>query len=325
MNSSPSTTPVAVQDLISQWDDLASSLALTLEEPDAIPGFSDSIRQYDRWMQDLLTLNEDVGLYLLFQRAAASTNQYSTSHALLCAALSHVMAAELKLEAGHRDSLACAAMTMNVAMTLLQDILAKQASSPSREQKSLIEKHPGQGKELLMQLGVSDPLWLDIVAAHHHTLTQAAPDNSDALVHHLARILKLLDRYTAMLSPRTTRGGRSVTESLRTVILASGGPHNEISRALVNTMGLCPPGTFVRLDTDEQAVVLQRQGTRNSQPVVAILTHANGERRSPPLLHRTAQGGPQIQSSLPYSAVPHRVNHAVALHLLAVSSGPSAK
>jgi hypothetical protein len=53
--------------------------------------------QYDRWMQELLERDTDVGLYLLFQLATNSPVGYSASHALVCAVLCHLIAVELNL------------------------------------------------------------------------------------------------------------------------------------------------------------------------------------------------------------------------------------
>ena len=49
------------EDLLSLWADLESGLAMVLANPHNIPDFESKIRQYDRWMQDLLKRDEDLG------------------------------------------------------------------------------------------------------------------------------------------------------------------------------------------------------------------------------------------------------------------------
>jgi HD-GYP domain-containing protein (c-di-GMP phosphodiesterase class II) len=39
----------------------------------------------------------------------------------------------------------------------------------------------------------------------------------------LARILRMVDRYAAMISPRKSREGRSATDSARSVLTSTGG------------------------------------------------------------------------------------------------------
>ena len=73
-------------------------------------------------------------------------------------------------------------------------------------------------------------------------------------------------------------------------------------------MGLCPPGTYVRMDSGETAVVLRRSTTAN-HPMVALLLNRKGEAFVPPRLHRTATSSPLIQAALTQDAVKVRVNH----------------
>src|SRR5665811_466599 len=89
-------------------------------------------------MQGLLAQDTDVGLYLLFQLATNSPVGYSASHALVSAVLCHLIAVELKLPQGERDSLVHAALTMNMAMTTLQDELAGQLERPDPAQHCLL-------------------------------------------------------------------------------------------------------------------------------------------------------------------------------------------
>ncbi len=155
------------EDLLSLWSDLEAGLGVILGSPESVQEFEQRVRQYDRWMQALLARDTDVGLYLLFQLATNSPVGYSASHGLVCAVLSHLIAAELALPKAERDSLIHAALTMNIAMTALQDHLAGQVERPSPQQQDAIRAHPVKGSMMLANLGVDDDLWLDIVSGHH--------------------------------------------------------------------------------------------------------------------------------------------------------------
>ena len=65
--------------------------------------------------------------------------------------------------------------------------------------------------------------------------------------------------------------------------------------------GLCPPGTFVRLDNGDTAVVLRRSDKAN-HPLVASVIDAKGVQRHEPRLHQTWLCKPQVQSALARSA-----------------------
>lgn len=302
------------EDLLALWSDLESGLGVILTSPGSTQEFAHRVVQYDRWMQGLMQRDPDVGLYLLFQLASNSPVGYSASHALVCAVLCHMIATELAIAPKERDSLVRAALTMNIAMTSLQDTLASQTEKPTKEQQDAIRAHSIKGAMMLANLGVADDTWLDIVSSHHDDSADRADLRLVPPATRLTRILKVVDRYSAMISPRMSRAGRSATESARAIMANVSAKTDEIGHAMVRAVGLCPPGTYVRLDNDELAVVVRRSSTAN-QPYVAIVSRATGELLPAPRLHSTAQRDPRIRAALAASAVRARLNHFHILQL----------
>lgn len=303
------------QDLLSLWSDLESGLSIILSSPDSIQEFEQRVWQYDRWMKDMLERDPDLGLYLLFQLASNSPVGYSASHTLISAVLCHVLARELGLPEAERNSLVHAAMTMNISMTSLQDQLTEQADKPDPQQQEAIAAHPASSSALLTRIGVTDELWLHTVELHHDESTDKGELKVVSPIRRLARILRVVDRYAAQISPRKLREGRSATDSIRSIIAKSTQPPDEVGYALVRAVGLCPPGTYVRLDNGELAVVLRRSDQLNL-PEVAIVINEEGLLITPPRLHRTAYGNPRIKTALPATAVRRRLNHHRILKLV---------
>jgi len=318
------------EDLLGLWSDLESALSVLLARPLQVQDFTAKVRQCDRWLQDLVSHDIDAALYLMFQLAATSSVGYSTSHALVCGTLCHILAQDLPLPGHERDSLVRAAFTMNIGMTALQDELADQRERPTPSQQQGIDEHPQRGVELLEQLDVRDDVWLDVIAQHHapatERATRAQPLQQLVAPERLRRILATIDRYAAMISPRKSRAGRSATDSVRAIVGQDVDQGDEIGYALVRTVGLCPPGTFVRLDNGETAVVLRR-GEKPNFPLVASVIDAAGEQRAQPAVYPTSQGKPRIQSALARSAVPLELNHRtmVRLGLYAARRAPGAR
>jgi HD-GYP domain-containing protein (c-di-GMP phosphodiesterase class II) len=308
------------EDLLSLWADLESGLSVLLARPHHVQDFAGKIRQFDQWLQDLVTHDIDASLYLMFQLAATSTVGYSTSHALVCGTLCHIMAREFGLPVTERNALVRAALTMNIAMTHLQDELAEQREQPSPSQKDAIESHPLQSQNLLVQLQITNGLWLDLVGQHHERVPEREPLQSLSEVDRLTRILGTIDRYAAMISPRKSRPGRSATDSVRALVDME--ERDEVGLMLVRTVGLCPPGTFVRLDNGDIAVVLRRSA-RPNLPLVAIVVERGGKLLSEPRLHQTAVGKPRIQSALARNAVTVDLNHRTMVRLRLFAAQPS--
>ncbi len=302
------------QDLLSLWSDLESGLGIILNSPDSIQEFEQRVWQYDRWLRDLLQRDPDLGLYLLFQLASNSPVGYSASHALICAVLCHLIALELGLPEAERNSLVHAAMTMNISMTALQDQLTEQTDRPDPIQQETIAAHPANSSATLSRIGVADALWLQTIEMHHDEATDKGELRAVSPVRRLARILRVVDRYAAQISPRKQREGRSATESIRSIIARSTQPPDEVGHALVRAVGLCPPGTYVRLDSGDVAVVVRRSDQPN-QPEVAIVINEEGLLITPARLHRTARGNPRIKTALPATAIRQRLNHHRILKL----------
>ncbi len=306
-------------DLLAMWSDLESGLGIILSNPANTQEFAHRVLQYDRWMQGLMRRDPDVGLYLLFQLSSNSPVGYSASHALVCAVLCHMIASELRVTAKDRDSLVRAALSMNIAMTALQDTLSTQVEKPDKVQQDIIRAHSIKGAMMLANLGVSDDNWLDIVSQHHDDgVDRVEPALVNPAIR-LTRILKTVDRYSAMISPRMSRAGRSATESARAILATASEKSDEIGHALVRSVGLYPPGTYVRLDNDEVAVVVRRS-ERANHPFVAIIGQSNGELLRNPRLHSTADNVPRIHSALAASAVRAQLNHFQILQLSTYSA-----
>jgi hypothetical protein len=308
----------AYEDLLGQWGDLESGLGVILGAPARAQQFVMRVCQYDRWLQALMERDPDLGLYLLFQLAGNSPVGYSASHSLVCAVLCHLIASELKVASADRDSLVRAALTMNIGMTALQDTLANQAEKPSPEQQERIRSHPTRGAMMLSQSGVQDELWLELVGRHHEDTAADVAEFAHTPALRLRRILMVVDRYAAMISPRLSRSGRTASESARSLMAAAPDKADDIGNVLVRAVGLCPPGTFVRLDDDELAVVVRRS-RKSNLPFVAILVKANGDSLITPRLHNTAERYPRIHAALPASLVRARLSHHQILQLGALA------
>ncbi|MBY0453727.1 MAG: phosphodiesterase [Burkholderiaceae bacterium] len=317
MSSSPLARPARdeeYEDLLGLWSDLESALSMLLAQPQQVQDFPAKVRQFDRWLQDLVAHDIDATLYLMFQLASTSTVGYSASHALVCATLCHIMAREFALPTRERNALVRAAITMNIGMTALQDELAAQRERPSPVQQEAIRNHPLSGQAILARLYVTDSLWLDVVGQHHVILPVRTPliDLSD--VDRLTRILGTIDRYAAMISPRKSRSGRSTTDSVRALVGGDVDQRDEVGYTLVRTVGLCPPGTLVRLDNGEIAIVLRRSDKANLPLVASLLDHHGVPIRTPKL-HQTALGKPRISAALTNATTSVELNHRTMVRL----------
>lgn len=264
----------------------------------------------------LLQHDRDAALCVLFHRSITGFTGYSAMHALQSAAVCHALSGPLKLSATEDAALVKAALTMNVAMKSLQDVLATQKVQLSPAQRTQIDWHPKEGVRLLKAAGVTDALWLDTVHKHHSEFPAGTPLANLEPADKLAKILQVVDRYTAALSPRMSRAGRDGKEATRAAVIQAGSTQkDEVGMALMVMLGLHPAGTFVRLASGETAVVLKK-GFKPNEPLVATVLNKRDEPVLEPKVRNTASPEHAVVHGLSGSSVKVRLNLELLLKLM---------
>jgi HD-GYP domain-containing protein (c-di-GMP phosphodiesterase class II) len=189
------------------------------------------------------------------------------------AILSIMVARAMQIPAAESESIAAAALTMNIGMLCLQEDLQNRAEPPTDEERILIRKHPELSVTLLKEAGVTDPLWLAHVLSHHEHIDGSgypagmAGDNiSDG-----AKIIAVADRYTAMIAPRKFRKAIHPTQALRSLLIDGGKTCDaKITAFFIKELGIYPPGCCVKLVNGEIAVVMFKGITATTPAVQAI-------------------------------------------------------
>jgi hypothetical protein len=286
-----------------RWGTMESKLGGLLASVMTTENFETRILVLDLHIQSLLFEDKSGSQLILFNRAISDFSNYSVTHALLCAALVQMLAPIFKLSEQERCSLVCAALTMNIAMVRLQNILASQNGNPSVVQRSEIINHTEQGKQLLANAKVTDLMWLELVLLHHAPLSGTGALADWSPVQRLTKILQMVDRYTAAMSPRRSRISRTARDSALSVVVQTGiAKHDEVGSALIQILGVYPPGTYVKLATGETAVVICR-GLKPGEPLVASVFNRENQPIIFPRRYNTTDKDAAIQSSLVASEV----------------------
>ena len=160
-------------------------------------------------------------------------------------------------------SVTAAALTFDVALGPVAAVLNRQQTALSHEQRLVIDAHPQTGVELLQHHERLDG------SGYPHRLPAAAISRG-------ARMLAVVDIFSAMVRPRAYREAIHARHALRSLFLERGKLVDEaLATLLVREIGVFPPGTPVRLANGEVGVVVRR-GRDAARPVVARLINANG-------------------------------------------------
>ncbi len=216
----------------------------------------------------------DATLLTLIQRSSDETRVYSATHAMLVASVCMLIARDtLQWSSEKIDRIGRVALSMNIAMTELQDRLAQQSSPLSALQISMVQDHAERSAKQLAALGVSDHVWLDAVRQHHDRALGPFEGRSEA--GQIARLVQRTDIFAARLAPRAGRTPMSVTSAIKACYLDEERKVDDAGSALAKTLGIYPPGSLVKLASEEVGVVLRRGATATT-PRVAVVRSRSG-------------------------------------------------
>ncbi len=266
------------------WPNLQMRLRLLLVDPRG----ADWIPRLRALRDDVLALaerNADRALLRLMYDACNDFQDYSANHSLFVCVLAAMACQQLPgWQPEWADPLTLAALTMNVTFTQVQDELARQADPPSESQRAMLREHPERAARQLAEIGVDDPVWLHAVRHHHGAPSGPIAGRSPEDM--IARLIRRTDRYAARLSPRKSRPASSATAAAQAVLLDEGGHADEAGQALIRTLGLYPPGVWVKLQCGEVAMVVRRSAAAKA-PVVVSLVSRTGMPVAVPALRNT--------------------------------------
>lgn len=271
--------------------------------PEFVPQVTELTRELDQHGRE----SPDATLLALIFLSGQEPRQYSATHAMLVACACMLTARQTL---GWPDEevlrLGRAALTMNVAMAQLQDTLAQQTEALTADQLQAIHTHAHASERLLRASGVEDAVWLQAVRQHHELgdgpLAQQPPAGQ------MARLIQRSDVFGARIAPRATRPAMPVTAAVQASYYNDRREVDEAGAAILRTLGVYPPGAFVRLESSEVAVVLRR-GASATTPRVAVVIGRSGMPTGEPIPRDTAQAAYRITASL----APHEVRLQVSL------------
>lgn len=255
------------------WLDLqfqANALALE-SQPEH---FAERLQRLSNQLQRNCREMPDGTLFALMYLSASDHRLYSATHSMLVAAMCSLAAREvLKWPDSELDLLFKAALTMNLGMTQVQDQLAVQKEPPNPAQRKAIDEHPERSAAILHARGVGSHEWLEIVRNHHQQVP--GPLTARTLSDRMTRLVQRADMFAAQMAPRASRHPMAPAAAMQSCYFDEKRQVDEAGAALIKAIGVYPPGTFVKLATEEIAVVVRR-GTNTSMPKAAVLLNRTG-------------------------------------------------
>lgn len=287
------------------WLDLQVQANAVLRDVES-PRFLVKLQSLNRRLMRLSASTPDSCLFALFHLSASEIKLYSATHAMLVSVMCVLAAREvLNWPEEEQRQIGLAALTMNIGMTELQDQLAAQIPPLEPNQKEAVAHHAARAVDLLKAAGVTDAVWLDAVQLHHDVPPGPMTDRTPA--QRMARLIQRADIYSARLSPRASRLPMSPAAAMQASYFDEHKQVDEAGAALIKAIGIYSPGSFVKLHTQEVAVVVHR-GLNTTTPKVAVLINREGMPTVEPVVRDTANRDYRIVASVPHRDVKLQIN-----------------
>jgi hypothetical protein len=319
----PDDAPVGVaarsQSTGDAWFELRSRLDATLREVRSDTDWRSRLQELHARSRALTDKRFDESLYHLVYEGVHFTEHYSARHAWMTQVVAERVARMLGWPQTEIDSLGLAALTMNVSMLRLQDQLARSHGPLLPAHREEIDTHAARSAVQLSGAGLDDLLAIEVVLHHHDESKDNEPLASQAPVGRLARLLRRVDIFGAKINRRAGRPAMSPLMAARGACLGPTGKPDEIGSALLRSVGMYPPGSFVELASGEIGIVVSR-GRRANLPLVAALIAPNGDVYSKPVLRDTLEQRHAVKAAVKPDRVKVRIAHDKVLAMAAAKS-----
>jgi hypothetical protein len=216
---------------------------------------------------------------------------YSLMQPIYSAIMCTLTARVLNHSEPQTNSLCAAALTANLGMLDYQDQFNSQPTPLTDKQRQQLRLHPQVSVKLLKASGVVDNEWLEMVLQHHERADgNGYPSGIDAKnIHPGAKIISLADSYLAMISERPYRPPVHPNNALKEIYKLSNKDDQTSFLAFIKTLGIFPPGTYVKLENGEIAVVTARSSEDSLKCKVISVCDQDHQIFSSPVLRDTSQ------------------------------------
>ncbi len=232
----------------------------------------------------------------------------SICHTLHVALLAAELAAVNGLDRFQIINVIGGALTMNLAKLDLHDEMHDRLERPTEQQDHEIHSHPHEGVDLLERIGRFGKSWTDAVGAHHENVDGSGYPWSltGSAIPLSARIVRIADTFAARLTWRKARQPLhwNIRRTGSTPSLAQHVFGNDLQRLdhplvtqLTRMLGRFPPGSLVRINNGDLAVVTRRiPGMEPAPAEVYSIRDVHGQVLPEPRRRRIGQGAYEIRN-----------------------------
>ncbi len=211
-------------------------------------------------------------------------DDYSYMHSVAVCALMVSLARQL----GQGDEAARAAgmagLVHDIGKALMPEVVLNKPGRLTDDEFAIIRTHPLRGHDLLVEGNGATAEMLQVALHHHEKVDGSGYPHRLAgdAIGLLARMGAVCDVYDAITSNRPYKAGWDPAESIARMASWAGHFDKTLFAAFVQSLGIYPTGSVVKLASGKLAVVTEQNPQALTAPVVNVFYSTKSQMRVPP-------------------------------------------
>lgn len=223
---------------------------------------------------DSLFRNQDA---LLCVSRMREKDSYLLEHSVNVAILMTIFARYLKLDDSTIEQLATGALLHDIGKIQVPNAILNKPGRLTETEFSEMRKHVEYSRDILIQSEGIFAVSLDVAANHHERLDgNGYPLGlKDHQISLHARMIAIVDTYDAITATRVYKDGQTGIKALK--ILRKDSPSHfdsDLVTQFIGAVGMYPPGTLVKLESQKLAFVLENNPNNLACPTVKVFYHS---------------------------------------------------
>tara|TARA_R110002124_G_scaffold18707_7_gene75862 strand:- start:7504 stop:8397 length:894 start_codon:yes stop_codon:yes gene_type:complete len=196
--------------------------------------------------------------------------EYSYLHSVSVCALMINLARKMGFPERQMHDIGMAGFLHDVGKTAIPDSILSKPGKLDESEWNVIRSHPQQGHDILSASEGVSGIVLEVCLRHHEKMDGTGYPGGifAADLSIFTRMSSICDVYDAITSQRPYSAPLSASQALAEMMSWSGHFDPLIFCDFVDSLGILPVGTLVRLNHDELAVVIGESPSHYSEPIV---------------------------------------------------------
>ncbi len=208
-------------------------------------------------------------------------DDYTFNHSVNVSILATAIAKALELDEKTVSEIGTAGLLHDIGKTKTDKAIIKKPGKLTNSEFNEIKRHPEIGADILRKMpGLSENIVNTVFEHHIHYDKKGYPKvSADFKLHKYSTLITVADTYDAITTLRSYQAPVTPKDAIDTMIrLEDKCFEKEVLRKFIDILGVYPTGSFVRLDTNEIALVTKQNPNDPMAPTVKIVINSDGNK-----------------------------------------------